>query len=538
MAALGIARFGAYELNLGTGELRKSGVRVRLQDQPFQVLSALLENPGELVTREELQKRLWPDAVEGDFEQGLNKAVNKLRTALSDRAENPRFIETLARRGYRFVSPVQFDGQSSVEPPQRRERPGRTERSAEAPPPPPRVSTYPPKLLINNSIRGEGAQSGATKKYLDVADSSAADAPVSDWAQAVPVAPVAPPQALPLLPPTMTAGTVPDRSGRRFSWLAAGIAAPIGMLAGLAAVALLVLGWLWIEGELPWQDRPLGGGTGAVLRYDAAEARLVPLEPPISGDGVSFSPNREWVVFVGFPSAQLFVMRQDGRALTALAPGIFAQTYMPEWSSDGDRIAFAGRKPDSPWRAYVIHRDGSGLRELNPGGRPGEPGTAADPSWSPGADMIAMAPFPWDVDPSATGIFLVNLDSGAVSLLGGSRGYFSPQWSPDGRYLAALTAGESRLVLYDFAAKTWTTVTGMGAIHPVWDRRGTAVYFISDGKVQRYRVAGEGRQGVVESVLSIDGMELLSNSPFGERAAPWVGLNAKDEVLLLRPRSN
>jgi Tol biopolymer transport system component len=310
------------------------------------------------------------------------------------------------------------------------------------------------------------------------------------------------------------------------------------MLAGLAAVALLALGWLWAEEELPWQAQLLGGGAGTVLRFSAAEARLVPLEPPISGDGVSFSPNREWVVFVGFPSAQLFVMRQDGRALTALAPGTFAQTYMPEWSPDGERITFAGRKPESPWRAYVIHRDGSGLRELNPGGRPGEPGTAADPTWSPAGDTIAMAPFPWDVDPSATGIFLVDLDSGAVSLLGGSRGYFSPQWSPDGRFLAALTAGESRLVLYDFQARTWTAVTGMGAIHPVWDRRGTAVYFISDGKVQRYRVASEGREGVLESVLSIDGMELLSNSPFGERAAPWVGLSAENEVLLLQPRGN
>lgn len=538
MAALGIARFGAYELNLGTGELRKSGVRVRLQEQPFQVLSALLENPGELVTREELQKRLWPDAVEGDFEQGLNKAVNKLRTALSDRAENPRFIETLARRGYRFVSPVQFDGQMSGEPPLRRERPARPERSAESPPPPPRISTYPGKLLINEQIRGEGVQPGTTEGSRNVTDPNAKVAPVSDWPQAVRVAPMAPPPPQPPLPPGITAGLPSERPGHRLPWLAAGIAAPIGMLAGLAAVALLVLGWLWWEEELPWQDNPLGGGTGVVLRYDAAAARLVPLEPRISGDGVSFSPNREWVLFVGFPSAQLFVMRQDGRALTALAPGIFAQVYMPEWSRDGERIAFAGRKPESPWRVYVVHRDGSGLRELNPGGRPGEPGTAADPSWSPGGDMVAMAPFPWDVDPSATGIFLVNLEGGAVSLLGGSRGYFSPQWSPDGRYLAALTAGESRLALYDFTAKTWTAVTGMGAIHPVWDRQGTAVYFIADGKVQRYRVAREGRTGMVESVLSIDGMELLSNSPFGQRAAPWVGLTAEDEVLVLRPRGN
>jgi len=99
-------RFGVFEVDLGNGELRKHGLRVRLQAQPFQVLAMLLEHPGEIVTREELQKKLWPGDTLVDFDHGLNKAINKIRDALGDSAESPRFVETVARRGYRFLAEV------------------------------------------------------------------------------------------------------------------------------------------------------------------------------------------------------------------------------------------------------------------------------------------------------------------------------------------------------------------------------------------------------------------------------------------------
>jgi Tol biopolymer transport system component/DNA-binding winged helix-turn-helix (wHTH) protein len=98
-----IVQFGLFELDLQARELRKSGVRIKLQEQPFQILSMLLERPGEIVTREELQKRLWPGDTFVDFDLSLNSAVKKLRQALNDDSENPRFIETLYRRGYRFI---------------------------------------------------------------------------------------------------------------------------------------------------------------------------------------------------------------------------------------------------------------------------------------------------------------------------------------------------------------------------------------------------------------------------------------------------
>ena len=99
-----VLRFGAFEADLHSGEVRKSGSRIKLQDQPFKVLQLLLEHPGELVTREELQSRIWPQENFGDFDHAVNVAVGKLRTALGDSADNPSFIETVPRRGYRFVA--------------------------------------------------------------------------------------------------------------------------------------------------------------------------------------------------------------------------------------------------------------------------------------------------------------------------------------------------------------------------------------------------------------------------------------------------
>lgn len=101
-----ILRFGIYEVDLRSGELRKQGKRIKLQDQPFQVLTVLLQRPSDVVTREELRSQIWPKDTFVDFDNGLNTAINKLREALGDSAENPRFVETLPRRGYRFIASV------------------------------------------------------------------------------------------------------------------------------------------------------------------------------------------------------------------------------------------------------------------------------------------------------------------------------------------------------------------------------------------------------------------------------------------------
>ena len=106
-----LKRFGTFEVDVRARELRKGGIRIRLQDQPFEILMVMLERPGEVVTREELRLRLWPAGTFVDFEHSLNAAIKRLRAALGDDADNPRFVETLHRRGYRFIASVESDGQ-------------------------------------------------------------------------------------------------------------------------------------------------------------------------------------------------------------------------------------------------------------------------------------------------------------------------------------------------------------------------------------------------------------------------------------------
>src|SRR5918995_7447311 len=105
-AAPHVVRFGVFELDIQSGELPRRGLRVRLPDQSFQILRLLLSRPGEVVTREELRNALWTSETFVDFDVGLNSAIRKLREALDDSPENARFIETLPRRGYRFIAPV------------------------------------------------------------------------------------------------------------------------------------------------------------------------------------------------------------------------------------------------------------------------------------------------------------------------------------------------------------------------------------------------------------------------------------------------
>jgi DNA-binding winged helix-turn-helix (wHTH) protein len=122
-----VVHFGLFEVDLQEAELRKSGIRIKLQEQPFQILAMLLERPGQTVTREELRTKLWPADTFVDFDHSLNSSINKLREALGDTSENPRFIETLHRRGYRFTAPVDAPQPRFVEAPESVSVPATTE---------------------------------------------------------------------------------------------------------------------------------------------------------------------------------------------------------------------------------------------------------------------------------------------------------------------------------------------------------------------------------------------------------------------------
>jgi len=109
-----VYRFGVFELSPESAELRKNGVKIRLSGQPFQILVALLQKPGDVVTREQLRRELWPEDTYVDFDHCLNTAVNKVREALGDVADNPRFVQTLPRMGYRFLMPVDQSGGAGI----------------------------------------------------------------------------------------------------------------------------------------------------------------------------------------------------------------------------------------------------------------------------------------------------------------------------------------------------------------------------------------------------------------------------------------
>ena len=125
-----VVRFNTFEVHLRAGELYRAGHKIRLQDQPFRVLAMLLEHPGEVVAREELQKRLWPADTFVDFDHSLNTAIKKLRLALCDDRENPRFIETLPKRGYRFIGAVNQPANPPSAAPQPTPSPSNTKSAA------------------------------------------------------------------------------------------------------------------------------------------------------------------------------------------------------------------------------------------------------------------------------------------------------------------------------------------------------------------------------------------------------------------------
>jgi len=173
-------KFGVFEVDLRSGELRKHGIKVKIQEQPFQVLTMLLEHPGQIVTREELHKKLWPADTFVDFEHGLNAAINKLREALGDSADNPRFVETLPRRGYRFIAPVESpvtpvgtpavvaavsDRRPPVGTPAPQTAMGTSPLQSAAEIPPPAEAAAPPETVGASSARPAERRSALQKRW-------------------------------------------------------------------------------------------------------------------------------------------------------------------------------------------------------------------------------------------------------------------------------------------------------------------------------------------------------------------------------------
>jgi serine/threonine protein kinase/Tol biopolymer transport system component len=257
---------------------------------------------------------------------------------------------------------------------------------------------------------------------------------------------------------------------------------------------------------------------GELVRYDARSAEFIPFLAGMSADSVSFSKDGEWVAYVRFPEGTLWRSKLDGSQRIQLTyPPLTA--VMPSWSPDGQQIlfyAFSGPKP----KLYTIATQGGTPREMITG----DPKEEWDPTWSADGTRIAFGS--GSTDPNST-ILILDVRTNQVSTLPGSRGLFSPRWSPDGRYLVALPFASRSLMLFDFATQKWEEITKLSLGFPNWSKNGDYVYFLhgeNQPSVMRIRI----RDRRLERVADLKNFRQTGYWSF------WLGMAPDDSPLLLR----
>jgi eukaryotic-like serine/threonine-protein kinase len=265
-----------------------------------------------------------------------------------------------------------------------------------------------------------------------------------------------------------------------------------------------------------------------LIRFSGHSGQSTIYLPGISAGEADISRNGDVVVYVTHPEGALWRSQTDGsgRSQLTFAP---MQVHMPRWSPDGKQIVFMGSVPGRPWKIYLLPADGGTPRELKDGDR-----NQGDPTWTPDGTSIVFAGMPWLDYAVAPGpnIHMLNLRTGQLSDVPGSEGLFSPRCSPDGRYIAALSADSTRLLLYDFARKAWSRLATSMFAYENWSRDGNYLYAedypdkIDD--IVRVHVP----DGKLERLFS------LKDVPRGfDPWEFWVGLAPDDSVLLMRDRS-
>ncbi len=270
--------------------------------------------------------------------------------------------------------------------------------------------------------------------------------------------------------------------------------------------------------------------NGELVRYDAKAQRFVPFVSGVSAGEADFSPDGQWIVYVSYPELTLWRARTDGSQKTQLT---FWPTYatLPRWSPDGKQIAFIGLETGKHWKIYLVSSDGGTPRELLPEDR-----EEVDANWSPDGKRIVFGRQSYGDDAVELQIQVFDFSTRQTSIVPGSSGLFSPRWSPDGRYLAALSSDSSRLMLFDFNTQRWSEwlQTTDGKIgYPVWARDGKSIYieryYAAEPSVHRLKL-GDSRS---ERFLSWNDLRR-----FGGVWGSWSGVAPDGSVLAVRDVSS
>lgn len=237
-----------------------------------------------------------------------------------------------------------------------------------------------------------------------------------------------------------------------------------------------------------------------LLGYDAAAGVFAPYASNLSNARrVEFSRDQKWVAWIQQDNGLLWRSRVDGSQRVQLTERPM-QVFMMQWSPDGQRIVLMGREPGQVWKIYTVDKDGGGLRSLLDENR-----NEADPDWSPDGKTIVFGRLPelMAVESQPRAIYLLDVKTKSVTELPGSRGLFSPRWSPDGRYIAALSLDQKKLMLYDTTKKTWRILAQQDIDDPAWSHDGKAIFFhdfVQEGQpIYKVTIAG----GQVERVAGM-----------------------------------
>ncbi len=263
---------------------------------------------------------------------------------------------------------------------------------------------------------------------------------------------------------------------------------------------------------------------GELVRFDSVSRQFLPYLPGISADGLAFSRDGQWVVYTRFPERTLWRSKADGSQPVQLTSAPM-QVLLPRLSPDGKRVAFMGQLPGGPWKIYLVSPSGGGLEQVPTGDL-----NQGNPSWSPDGSSLAFAGVPWveAFERGSTAIRVVDLRTRQVTTLPGSEGLWSPRWSPDGRYIAAIPLNSQKLVLFDFMARKWSELANVSVAYTSWSHDGKYVYAstfsANDPAIYRVRISDSR----LEPVVSLKGQRQAWT------LGPWFGLAPDDSPLVLR----